>query len=340
MNTFYDQQALVEHDARSALLVIDGILRNGCRMYALVDGAIDEEGIRIQEWFGDFSKVYLYNNTEMEEQKRVGPVLVTLPLSLDFFENYFMGESEKIPCLLFTSDRTPEELHAFFRYRLEVKLENFNIFLFRFYDVNILKPFIKSLSNLRTMKFFGPATTILWPVSNMHNREAWLCCEFPTMTKDVFQLTIQSLREQEHPCWDSMDNEWKKFEENFKQDVSLIDLCRYLLDRNAILLQDIADEEILKRVQSIVDLARSYDMTSQKDVYTFAEMELITYPGMYFHPKVDALLKAPARFPGQKMHNLLSLDMKTWGEITQMSEEYLEDNFPGVSSIFSKNLGD
>lgn len=337
MNTFSECHIIVEHDARSALLVIDSILKNGQRMYALIDGAIDEEEIRIQEWFGNFSNVYLYNNTEMEEQKEVGPVLVTLPQSLGYFENYFMSESEKIPCLLFASDRTPEELQAFFRYRLEVKLENYNVFLFRFYDVNIVKPFIKSLSSLRAMKFFGPAATILWPVVNMHNREVWLCCEFPAMTKDVFQLTVQTLREQEHPCWEAMDGEWKSFEANFRQDVSLIDLCRYLLDRNAILLQNISDEEISKRVQSIVDLARSYDMTSQKDVYTFAEMELITYPGMHLHPQVDALLKSPAIFPGQKMYNLLSLEMKTWGEVQLISEEYLEENFPGVSSIFSKN---
>lgn len=309
-----------------AAQVIDRALQSPGNIYALVDGALDESGKLMRSLFSEMPKTCIYAGTELQKNAAVGPILISLPKEKDFFADFLAEIGKTLPCMLMASPRQAEDLKRFFQYRIEVRLENYNIFLFRFYDVNITGPFIRSLSAPRAAKFYGPVESLLWPVVDMHHETQWLYCDFPPQSEEVFQLSMQVLGEQSHPCWEAMVEEWKLFEAYFAEDVSLVDLCRFLLDRKANLLQGLPDPEILKKVGHTVALARSYGMSSQYDIYTFCKMELDLFPGMHLHPQVDALLKAPAKDPHYKMHGLLSLGMPEWGELKQFTEEYLQSS--------------
>ena len=311
-------------DTDGALQILDGILQSPNNIYALVDGALDEDGSLVRSFFNERPKLYVYAGTELQANADVGPILITLPKEKSFLADFLPEMGKALPCMLLASPREGHELQHFFQHRIEVKLENNNIFLFRFYDANLARPFIRSLSAQRAAKFFGPVETLVWPVPDMHNNLQWLSCSFPPQSDEIFQLSMQVLKEQPHPCWEAMDQEWKAFEGYFAEDVSLVDLCRYLLDKDVNLLRDISDEEILSRVSRTVAIAKSFELSSQYDIYTFCKLELDFFPGIHLHPKVNALLKGSAKNPDYKMHELLSLDMQDWAELKQFAEEYLE----------------
>lgn len=319
-----DHLKILVTDTDGALQKLEETPQFSNNIYALVDGALDEGGRLVRSLFNEMPKLYLYAGTELQANADVGPILITLPREKSFFSDFLPKMGEILPCMLLASPREAHDLGKFFRHRLEVRLENNNIFLFRFYDANLAKPFIRSLSAQRATKFFGPVETLVWPELDMHRNLQWFSCSFPPQSDEVFQLSMQVLGEQTHPCWEATENEWEAFQACFAEDVSLTDLCRYLLDREAALLQGLPDEKILEKVGDTVPLAKTYGLSSEYDIYTFCKLELDLFPGIHLHPRVDALLKAPAKDPHYKMHGLFSLDMRTWTELKQFAEEYLE----------------
>lgn len=316
---------ILSFDISGALQCLVETLQASNTIYALVDGALDESGEIMRLLYNGMPKQYLYEGTELQTNAALGPILITLPEEARFLYSFLPKMAETMPCLLFASPRTARDIGLFFRHRIEVKLENNNIFLFRFYDANLMKPFIKSLSAQRAAMFFGPVERIIWPVLDIRRNRQWHCYALPPQSDDVFRLSLQILSEQAHPCWEAMDTEWRAFQVLFVEDVSLTDLCRYLLDNEAQLLQGLSDEQVLKKVDATVALAKTYNLSTQYDIYTFCKLELDFFPGIHLHPKVDALLKCPAKMPPYKMLDLASLDMWTWSELKQLAEEYVED---------------
>ena len=317
-----DQTHIQVLDLNGALRQLEETFQSPGYVYALADGALDEDGTRRQSLFGDMPKTPVYAGTELHSVADVGPVLVTLPRERDFFPRFLPAMAEELPCLLLTSPRTAEELRQIFQHRVEVKLENSNIFLFRFQDAAITKPFLKSLTRQRAAHFFGPVETLIWPETDMRGNPRWLSCSFPSQSETVFRLFLAALQKQPHPCWEATEEEWRTFQAHYAEDVSLTDLCRYLLDREVEQLQGLSDEEILKKVADTVALAKTYSLSSEYDIYTFCKLELDLFPGIHLHPAVHALLSAPAKDPRHKMLALSSLDMRTWAELQVFAEEY------------------
>ena len=320
-----DQTHIQVLDLNGALRQLEETLQSPGYVYALADGALDEDGTRRQSLFGDMPKTPVYAGTELHSVADVGPVLVTLPRERDFFPRFLPAMAEELPCLLLTSPRTAEELRQIFQHRIEVKLENSNIFLFRFQDAAIAKPFLKSLTRQRAAHFFGPVETLIWPETDMRGNPRWLSCSFPSQSETVFQLFMTALQKQPHPCWEATEEEWRTFQAHYAEDVPLADLCCYLLADEAAQLQGLSDSQIREKVRDTVSIAQSYGLFSQYDIYTFCTLELGAFPGIHLHPQVNTLLKSPTTNPAYKMMELKSLNMYDWGEIQIFSHEYIEN---------------
>ena len=114
----------------------------------------------IRDRFSGLPQLSVYAGTELAGVADVGPQLITLPKDKRFLYHALRGNWRDCPYALLTSPRTKEELARFFSFRTQVRLENYDIFLFRFQDVALLRPLLRSLSAQRAMRFFGPVENL------------------------------------------------------------------------------------------------------------------------------------------------------------------------------------
>lgn len=291
-------------------------------IHVLIDNALEAAARVIRDRFSGLPQLAVYAGTELAGVADVGPQLITLPKDKRFLYHALRGNWRDCPYALLTSPRTKEELSRFFSFRTQVRLENYDIFLFRFQDVALLRPLLRSLPAQRAMRFFGPVENLFWPETDMRYQTQWYGCHFPSMSHDAFQLLLQIEARRLPPCWHAGDEEWKAFRDCYLEDVALVDLCRSLLKRRCRLLLPLSDAEIRERVGKTVAIAQSFGLESQADIDSFCHLELDDFPGMHQHPAVAEILRQPARFPGHKMYDLVSLGMQGWNEVSLFVEEY------------------
>ena len=303
-------------------------IKSANRIYALVDANAEKYERAAQSLFKDLPKVHILAASNPREDIGSAPVLIALPEEKSFFAAFLPEMGKTFLCMLIASPEEAHDLKNFLRHRLEIKKKDDKPFTFKFYDTKLARPFINSLSTQRAVEFFGPVKALIWPESDMRYKLRWHYCSFPSGKRNVSQPCMHDISGQ--PCWEAGVQEWKKFESNYAEDVSLTDLCRNLLYREVNLLQGLSDTEVRQKVRETVATAQTCGLLSEHDIYKFCKLELDFYPGLHLNPKFKAILKDSAADDPYKMQGLLSLGMTDWHEMKVFSEKYLEN--PDIKS--------
>ena len=108
------------------------------------------------------------------------------------------------------------------------------------------------------------------------------------------------------------------FKEDREVSYSIPNLCKHLRQNYSYSpINQLSEKELTKQVKQAVDIAGSYGLRTQRDMYTFVTWELTQYPGFHRHKKVQDLLQDAGRHPKMRMYWLArQLPASVWLEVS------------------------
>ncbi len=114
------------------------------------------------------------------------------------------------------------------------------------------------------------------------------------------------------------DEQMQQFKEDREVSYSIPNLCTHLRQNYSYSpIIQLSEKELTKQVKQAVDIADSYGLRSQRDMYTFVTWELTQYPGFHQHKKVQGVLQDAGGHPKMRMYWLArQLPTSVWLELS------------------------
>jgi len=114
------------------------------------------------------------------------------------------------------------------------------------------------------------------------------------------------------------DEQMQHFKEDREVSYSIPKLCEHLRQNYSYThINQLPEKELIEQIKQAVDIAGSYGLWSQRDMYTFVTWELTQYPGFHRHKKVQDLLQDSGGHPKMRMYWLArQLPAPVWLEVS------------------------
>lgn len=295
----------------------------GNSFYTIIDKSTFADADKIFRLFDDMQHIPLFSTTTAASPDATGPMLVMIPAHSTFLQEYCSESYKDFPCALFASGKPVNMVKDFFASRLHMQRPSGERFAFNFYEARTMLSLLRTLSAQRQQDFFGPVRAVLFSVQDIRHGVHRHGCEFLSISDAKLASFLQNISLDEHPCWKLTDEEWKRFQEFCDAHVLLIDVLRLLLDKDPVVFKNHNDAYIIEKVRKALELGRSYGMELHQDLQAFAEMVLVTYPGIQLSPKAIAYFQQPVQPFCSKIAALPAPDDPFWEEIAQLSKLYL-----------------
>lgn len=107
---------------------------------------------------------------------------------------------------------------------------------------------------------------------------------------------------------------YQAFQEHSKKQ-EIIELCRHIKERSPVYVETLSDKSLFERVNNSVNVARSFNLYTKADIYSFVTLDMTTNPSFYQTQEISRLLKSSDLPETNRMiHLTLHLPAVVWAK--------------------------
>jgi hypothetical protein len=275
-------------------------------LYAIIDACIVPLVPKKVLELGEQRATSLYRETAEQEFWEIAPYLLKVDGPL---LRWMLPKTEAEGWGIFVASKESlETLRLHFRHFLRVQEPQGAIWLFRFYDPRVLKPFLASCSPNELRTFFGPVTAYGFcgpePGPILFLQESISQVEKTAATSPPYAFMFRLQERHLAALRPVAETDFVKR------------LMRYVRDEIPQATDGVDDKVLEQRVRLGIARAKSYRLTIERNIALFVALMFEFAPNFDAHPHVRKILLDPA-LPTQTRMRLLGDEVsdEEWDEI-------------------------